>query len=97
MKPVEFHPSAMREVARAYRWYADRSDLAAGRFAEEMDQAVGQLSVTPERFPKHMHGMQRFLMDRFPYLLIYRELKDRVRVVAVAHAKQRPGYWDLRK
>jgi hypothetical protein len=33
---------------------------------------------------------------RFPYLVPYREEPSRIFVVAVAHAKRRPGYWKKR-
>ncbi len=30
---------------------------------------------------------------RFPYSIIFRVDSDRIYVIAVAHAKRRPGYW----
>lgn len=38
-------------------------------------------------------GTRRVLLRRFPYMVIYRALEDRVLVVAFAHAKRRPAYW----
>ena len=96
MKPVRFHPIANREVARAYRWYADESETAAERFAQEIDRVIENISETPERFPAYLLDTQRFILDRFPYLIVYRELRDNGRVIAVAHAKRRPGYWAQR-
>jgi hypothetical protein len=40
---------------------------------------------------------RRFLLHRFPYLLIYREREDGViQILAVAHTSRRPGYWKER-
>ena len=97
MKPIEFHRSAVREAAAAYVWYADRSERAAGWFLEELDYAVSEVSEHPERFPVYLADTRRFLFRRFPYLLVYRDLPDRVEVIAVAHGKRRPGYWGRRK
>jgi toxin ParE1/3/4 len=33
------------------------------------------------------------LIHRFPYLVIFLELADKILIVAVAHGKRRPGYW----
>lgn len=43
-------------------------------------------------------GRRRLLLDRFPYVPIYRPLPGGgVRVVAVAHGRQRPDYWRHRR
>ena len=97
MKGIEFHPSAVREAAAAYVWYADRSQRAAGWFLEELDHAINEVSAAPQRYPTHLAGTRRFLFRRFPYLLVYRDLDDRIEVIAVAHGKRRPAYWDRRK
>lgn len=36
------------------------------------------------------------LLIRFPYSILYVIEPDRIRVVAVAHQKRRPGYWSYR-
>lgn len=45
-----------------------------------------------ERWPIYLHGTRRVLLVRFPYLVVYREEPARILVVAVAHARRRPGY-----
>ena len=35
-------------------------------------------------------------MSGFPYSVIFQEKSDIILVVAVAHAKRRPGYWQTR-
>jgi plasmid stabilization system protein ParE len=36
---------------------------------------------------------RRYLVQRFPYGLIYREEGDRIFILAVAHLRRRPEYW----
>jgi toxin ParE1/3/4 len=38
-------------------------------------------------------GLRRALLSRFPYGVVFVELEDHIRVVAIAHAKRKPGYW----
>jgi plasmid stabilization system protein ParE len=40
---------------------------------------------------------RRAVLQHFPYLVFYRELGDRIEVVAVAHGAREPGYWLQRK
>ncbi len=96
-KRIEFHRFAAREAAEARAWYAVRSAHAVRRFMAELDRAVDEVSETPERFPEYLSGTRRHLFWRFPYLLVYRMTADGVQVIAVAHAKRRPGYWSRRK
>jgi len=41
-------------------------------------------------------GARRVLVRGFPFALVYLELAEEIRVIAVAHAKRRPGYWRRR-
>ena len=36
-------------------------------------------------------------MQRFPYIIFYREMADRIDVIAIAHGARDPGYWLKRK
>ena len=92
-KTVEFHPAAVQEADAARQWYAKRSLVAARAFLTELIHAVERVSEAPERWPKYEHGTRRCMFPRFPFSLIYRVARDKVRVIAVAHAKRRPGYW----
>jgi toxin ParE1/3/4 len=38
-----------------------------------------------------------FLVRRFPYVIYYADLPERLWIVAIAHSRQRPSYWSRRK
>ncbi len=40
--------------------------------------------------------IRRFLLRRFPYVIIYEIVSDEIHILAVAHTKRRPGYWKNR-
>ncbi|MBA3481656.1 MAG: type II toxin-antitoxin system RelE/ParE family toxin [Pirellulales bacterium] len=96
IKPLEFDPDAEGEVAEAYTWYAKRSQRAADGFIAELDAALEAVQQTPARYAAHLHGTRRYLLKRYPYAVVYRELDVLIWVVAVAHGKRRPGYWRSR-
>jgi toxin ParE1/3/4 len=95
-KALEFHEAASLEFEAAFAWYFERSERAALRFAREVERALGLISEVPERFPAGVRGTRRFLLRRFPFALVYRELPSAIQVVAVAHGRRRPGYWKTR-
>ena len=90
---VEFHPKAIAEARAAREWYASRNNPAADAFIEEIDRGVRHIAAAPTRWPTYLHGTRRYLLRRFPFSLVYRQLGSVVTIVAVAHAKRRPGYW----
>jgi plasmid stabilization system protein ParE len=62
-------------------------------FDTEFDKALEAISANPSRFPLCDERHRFYLMDRYPYQVIYREDVDGVVIIAVAHAKRRPRYW----
>jgi toxin ParE1/3/4 len=93
VNPVELHPAALAEAEEAAAWYAERDPRVAALFAEELETALDRIADAPHRWPVYLHGTRRVRLTRFPYLVAYREEPTRILVVAVAHAKRKPGYW----
>ncbi len=93
---VELHPEAIREARVARQWYEDRSPVAGAAFLSELDYAIGQVTDDPDRHAGYLQGTQRYLLKRFPYLVVYRVTAKRIQVVAVAHGHRKPGYWRRR-
>ena len=93
MGPVSFHPLAAAEYAHAYLWYQARSRLAAERFEQAVATAVRYVAMHPEA-PPLCDERHRFCKTRrYPYGLVYRVTVAGIRVVAVAHHRQLPGFW----
>jgi plasmid stabilization system protein ParE len=99
MIPLEFdfHPAAVAEARKAYFWYLRRSAWAGSRFQAALETALDQIAKTPDRWPSYLYGTRYRPLRRFPYVVVYRNLLNRVQVVAFAHGKRKPGYWKNRK
>ena len=95
-KSVEFLEEASAEYEDAFGWYFARSESSAAKFAQELAQAIDIIAEAPQRWPAGQHGTRKFLLDRFPFAVVYRELPSTIQVVAVAHGHRRPGYWKTR-
>ena len=65
-------------------------------FEAEIERSLRIISDFPECCPLREDGTRRYLTHRFPYLVIYTYLNDRVWIIAFAHCKRRPGYWEGR-
>ena len=96
MKKATFHEEAQAEMIEAACYYETRSAGLGTLFLAEVDDAVVGIEATPEAFQLVGDEVRRKLLGRFPYGLLYAIEPDRLRIVAVAHHKRRPGYWRFR-
>jgi toxin ParE1/3/4 len=95
-KVVEFHEEASAEYEAAFDWYFARNELAAWKFEEELGRAIDTITLAPQRWPEAIGGARKFLLQRFPFAVVYRELSSIIQVLAIAHGRRRPGYWKAR-
>jgi hypothetical protein len=92
-----FHRLAAREYRHARDWYESRSARVGSRFTAAVGDAIARIEQSTDSLA-YLIGPYRWVRVRgFPYLLVFREQSpERILVVAVAHARRRPGYWRRR-
>lgn len=97
VKKIQFHDEAATEYDASFDWYLGRSPDAARNFDTEVEYALLQIWKAPLRWARGPFNTRRYLLRRFPFLLIYRERPfDEIQIIAVAHTSRRPGYWKTR-
>jgi plasmid stabilization system protein ParE len=96
VKPLDLHPAALAELKSAVAWYLEKNETAALNFAAEVDRAVELVIASPRSWPSGEHGTQKFVLQRFPFAIVYREKESAVQILAIAHGHRRPGYWKER-
>jgi toxin ParE1/3/4 len=99
MKPIVFAPDAHAEFEAAVEWYEAKAAGLGERFVSYVDEVLQLVEETPGGFPiwNVDPRFRRAVVERFPYLVFYRDLADRIEVVAVAHGAREPGYWLKRR
>lgn len=93
MAEVSLHVAAEAEYEAALAWYTARSTQAAAGFEAAFERAVAFVASFPEASPLCDDRHRYCALRRYPYGLVYRVDGDQVRVVAVPHNRQLPGYW----
>ena len=98
MDAVRFHRQASHEYRSARNWYRQRDTSVAARFRDAVDSAVDRIASAADSHPVLVDDVRWVRVRRFPYILVFaREGSDSLLVLAVAHAKRRPGYWKRRR
>ena len=98
MNVVRLSPEAIDELVEAAVWYRARRPGLESEFLAEFDRVLPLIGSSPASFPRLLDMpedlvIRRALLPRFPYAVIFMDLGTEIRVLAVAHAKRRPGYW----
>ena len=93
---LDFTPEALGEIDDAFEWDLARSPQAAEAFLREVESAFALIVSSPDIWPSFEAATRRYILRRFPYNIIYREIAGGIEIVAVAHQKRRPRYWRSR-
>lgn len=62
-------------------------------FLDIIESAVVEIAENPEIWPEIEKGIQRRLVRRFPYSILYTVHDNEVIIVVIMHQKQKPRYW----
>jgi len=89
------HPEAGAEVEATAAWYEAHRPGLGLEFVAAIDHALSLLADNPTQFALWKRNLpwRRCVLTRFPYIAFYRVEGRVVRIMAVAHARRRPGYW----
>jgi plasmid stabilization system protein ParE len=98
VKEVRLSDEAIDELLEAAVWYRARRPGLESEFLAEVDHVLPLIGNSPASFSRLLDlpedlVIRRALLPRFPYAVVFMEITDHVRVLAIAHARRRPGYW----
>lgn len=93
MKRITFLSVADIELAEAAQYYEKEQHDLGRQFLDAVREASNAMQRQPETWPYYAKPIRACRVQSFPYRLLYRELVDRIQIVAVMHLSRRPGYW----
>jgi len=93
---IRLHPTAQRELEEAAAFYELEGPGLGSAFLVDFERAGDQIRLLPASSPIARDPARKKLMARFPYCVVYSLVDDEVYVLAVAHNRRRPFYWQDR-
>jgi toxin ParE1/3/4 len=99
MKRAVLTPAAQAEFDGAVEWYEGRAAGLGLKFLMLVDEAIRAIEESPGAYPlwERDARFRKFVMQRFPYVVFYREATEQIDVIAIAHGAREPGYWRKRR
>ena len=96
MTSVIFDPDARTEFLSAVQYYENCQSGLGRRFRLVVESAVQDITESSFRYRVLHAPFRRYLLQKFPYAIIYSIEPDHIHIIAVAHTKRKPGYWLIR-
>ena len=95
---IEIADPARAELFSAARRYDDENPGLGDEFLVAVIDVAARFGNQPTwpvwpGIRQSNPPVRRYIMERFPYAIGFQVFDDHVLVVAIAHAKRRPGYW----
>jgi toxin ParE1/3/4 len=92
-----FHPDALAEFKAEIAYYEDRQVGLGVAFADEILRTVELFCLFPRIGSPEEAGVRSLVIKRFPFLIYYEVLENKLWIWAVMHAAREPGYWKSRQ
>lgn len=96
MKPHIFLPEADSEYTSAVTYYANIDLELGGRFYDEIERLICDITSYPEMFRLWSAPVRRHFSDNFPYAVLYVDKPDCILIIAIMHMSRNPDYWKSR-
>ena len=95
MKTLRVLPEAEAEIEASTVWYESKRAGLGAEFLAMLDEALEEIADAPLAVQLWREGApwRRKVLRRFPYVIFLTVGSDLIEIVAVAHARRRPGYW----
>jgi toxin ParE1/3/4 len=85
--------SAQFEIDQAIAWYdAIQPDLG-DNLLYQIDIGLRHIAERPAAWSSFAEKYRHYIIERFPYAIIYEELPELIEVLAFAHHRRKPLYW----
>jgi plasmid stabilization system protein ParE len=98
LKRINLRRIAKQDLREALAWYRERSPELADRFLDEVYKTLELLEHFPNLGGRVLGvndtATRQLPIDTFPYQVVFKRFPNRISVLAIAHERKRPGYWN---
>jgi len=96
VRQVRFLRAAQAEADEAVAYFDEQRQGLGDRFEQELTDAVEILKEYPRSGKPLTKLVRKLRLRTFRYNLVYVASDSEIVIVAVAHHRRRPGYWQSR-
>jgi plasmid stabilization system protein ParE len=97
MYQIIYHPDAENEFLQSVHYYETQQKGLGRKFINSFNKSIDNIKFSPESWPILEDDIRRYLLSTFPFGILYRKVRNTIRILAVMHLKRDPDYWKDRK
>ena len=90
---IIFLPPADSELEEAIIYYNEQLQGLGDQFYDEFLVALEFIKKYPQAWQKVGEYTRRYILKRFPYMVLYVPEKDRIVITVIAHQHRHPDYY----
>jgi len=94
--PLVIRPEAENDLLAARDWYDQQRFGLGDDFTAEITVNLDRLAAMPRLGQIVWEDIRASRLRRFPYVVYYRALSDRVEILAVLHGRRDSSAWKAR-
>ena len=94
---LAFHPEALAEFKAAIVDYEQKQAGLGAAFADEVLRTIELARVFPRMGAPEQADVRCLITKRFPFIIYYAIMAEKLWVWAIMHAAREPGYWKSRQ
>lgn len=94
--PLVFHDKVDSDLRSSYRWYERQRSGLGEELLGEIRKCLDRIERDPESLPVASAEARFGLVQRFPFVVYFRVLTDRVEVLAIVHGRRKSQVWRSR-
>lgn len=79
-----FNPLAATEYEDAYKWYHEKSEVAADELILEVEETIRAICKYPHRYRKSYKNLHEVSLKKYPYYLIYFIDDDKKSIIIIS-------------
>ncbi len=88
-----FHPRAEIEFEAAISFYEERRHGLGEEFSLEVRAAIRNILVYPRAWPLLQGDVRRYVVNRFPFGVVYAVSDDEVLILSIMNLNRHPDAW----
>lgn len=90
---IDFDPLALLELNDTVEYYNFQHQGLGDRFKKDVKSGLKKISDHPNAWQLQTSRSRRFVLNSFPYKIVYAIKKDQIIILAIANSHRKPDYW----
>jgi toxin ParE1/3/4 len=87
---VEYDDEVETDLQETMDWYANQKEGLNKEFVETVKSAITKLAENPFVYRPRNQKLRFKHLDRFPYIIVFKIIRETIMVYAVIHDKRNP-------